>query len=71
MIEKEELLADLKISLDHISTIGAHADEDCPSEYRTKWFNPSIKEGYEFLDKMVKKYGLGVRYPELNFIRKE
>ena len=58
MTEKEELLADLKISLDHISTIGAHADEDCPSEYRTKWFNPSIKEGYEFLDKMVKKYGL-------------
>tara|TARA_R100001163_G_scaffold38668_1_gene29477 strand:- start:4337 stop:4546 length:210 start_codon:yes stop_codon:yes gene_type:complete len=54
----EELLVDLKISLDHISTIGAHADEDCPSEYRTKWFNPSIKEGYEFLDKMVKKYGL-------------
>ena len=56
MTEKEELLADLKISLTHLQTVSKHADEDCPSEYRTKWFNPSIKEGYEFLDKMVSKW---------------
>ena len=52
-----DLWLELKLALTHLQTVLKHADEDCPSEYRTKWFNPSIKEGYEFLDKMVKKYG--------------
>ena len=52
-----DYLSNLKLALTHLQTVSKHADEDCPSEYRTKWFNPSIKEGYEFLDKMVKKYG--------------
>ena len=26
--------------------------EDCPEEYRTKWFNPALEEAYSFLQKM-------------------
>ena len=54
---RNDYLFNLKLALTHLQTVSKHADEDCPSEYRTKWFNPSIKEAYEFLDKMVKKYG--------------
>jgi len=39
---------------EHLETVCANADEDCPSRYRTKWFNPSLEDAYEFLNKISK-----------------
>jgi len=42
----------LKQALWHLATVCDHANEDCPEENRTKWFNPSLEEAYSFLQKM-------------------
>ena len=42
----------LKQALSHLAIICDHANEDCPEEYRTKWFNPALDEAYSFLQKM-------------------
>lgn len=42
----------LKQALSHLATVCDHANEDCPEEYRTKWFNPALEEAYSFLQKM-------------------
>ena len=48
----EELKACLKQALSHLAIVCDHANEDCPEEYRTKWFNPALEEAYSFLQKM-------------------
>jgi hypothetical protein len=42
----------LKQALSHLAIVCDHANEDCPEEYRTKWFNPALEEAYSFLQKM-------------------
>jgi hypothetical protein len=42
----------LNQALWHLATVCDHANEDCPEEYRTKWFNPALEEAYSFLQKM-------------------
>ena len=43
------LAQELKKCADHLVKVCNHADEDCPSEYRTKFFNPSIQDAYDFV----------------------
>lgn len=45
----------LKECADHLVRVCQHADEDCPSAYRTKWFNPSIQDAYDFVDGLYKQ----------------
>ena len=45
----------LNICIDHLLRVCQHADEDCPSEYRSKWFNSSIRGAYDFLDSLYEK----------------
>tara|TARA_R100000988_G_scaffold73096_2_gene38061 strand:- start:982 stop:1134 length:153 start_codon:yes stop_codon:yes gene_type:complete len=45
-------------ALEKMSEVCGQADEDCPSEYRSKHFNPSIQDAYDFIDAMVKKHKL-------------
>lgn len=52
----EELLFDLKLALNHLQTVSNHADEDCPSWDRSKWFNSSIQDAFKFIDDMVSKW---------------
>ena len=52
----EELLFDLKLALNHLQTVSNHADEDCPSRDRSKWFNSSIQDAFKFIDDMVSKW---------------
>ena len=42
-------------AIDHLETVCNHADEDCPSEYRTKHFNPSIQDARAFIDEVTKE----------------
>jgi len=42
----------LEEAVQHLRTVCQHANEDCPTEYRTKWFNPAIQEAYEFIRKI-------------------
>ena len=42
----------LEEAVQHLRTVCQHANEDCPTEYRTKWFNPAIREAYEFIRKI-------------------
>jgi len=42
-------------AIDHLETVCNHADEDCPSEYRSKHFNPSIQDARDFLHDAVKQ----------------
>ena len=46
---------ELEKCVEHLLTVCQHADEDCPSEYRTKWFNPSIQEAYEYVENLYDK----------------
>ena len=39
----------LKQCADHLIEVCQHADEDCPNEYRTGWFNRSIQDAYDFV----------------------
>ena len=39
----------LKECADHLIEVCQHADEDCPNEYRTGWFNRSIQDAYDFV----------------------
>ena len=48
------LSQELKKCVDHLIEVCDHADADCPSEYRTKWFNPSIKNAYDYVDGLYK-----------------
>tara|TARA_R110001632_G_scaffold39970_2_gene99802 strand:- start:1 stop:153 length:153 start_codon:yes stop_codon:yes gene_type:complete len=40
----------LEKAIVHLKTICATADEDCPSEYRSKWFNEQIQDAYDFIN---------------------
>jgi hypothetical protein len=42
-------IQNLKQCVEHLIEVCQHADEDCPSEYRTKFFNPSIQDAYDFV----------------------
>ena len=42
-------------ALEHLEIVCDHADEDCPSEYRTKHFNPSIQDARAFIDEVTKE----------------
>jgi len=44
-------------AIQHLKIVCAHADEDCPAEYRTKWFNPALEDAYEFIRKIQDKSG--------------
>ena len=53
-VEKVELIKEGKqidrTAIEHLKVVCATADEDCPSEYRSKWFNIHIQEAYDFID---------------------
>ena len=49
------LAQELKKCADHLVKVCDHADADCPSEYRTKWFNPSIQSAYDFVSGLYKQ----------------
>ena len=40
----------------HLINVCQHADEDCPSEYRTKWFNASLKDAYTFVEDLENRH---------------
>jgi hypothetical protein len=42
-------------ALEHLEIVCDHADEDCPSEYRSKHFNPSIQDARAFIDEVTKE----------------
>lgn len=44
-------------AIEHLIIVCAHADEDCPAEYRTKWFNLALEDAYEFIRKIEDKSG--------------
>ena len=46
MTDKEKLLAD------HLAAMCCQADEDCPSEYRTKHFRSTMDDAYKYLEKI-------------------
>jgi len=52
------ILQDFVTALEKMSEVCGQADEDCPSEYRSKHFNPSIQDAYDFIDAMVEKHKL-------------
>jgi len=52
MSEEEKLLHE---ALDHLESVCNHADEDCPSEYRSKHFNPSIQDARAFINEVTKE----------------
>ena len=43
--EKENEICDM------LAWLACHADEDCPSEYRTKHFKNALDRAVEFLDR--------------------
>ena len=51
-MSKEEKL--LHEALDNLESVCNHADEDCPQEYRSKHFNPSIQDARAFVRYTVK-----------------
>jgi len=42
-------------ALDHLESVCNHADEDCPSEYRSKWYDISIADARAFIDEVTKE----------------
>ena len=52
MSKLEKLLHE---ALDHLESVCNHADEDCPSEYRSKHFNPSIQDARAFINEVTKE----------------
>tara|TARA_R110000764_G_scaffold32871_3_gene73958 strand:+ start:446 stop:667 length:222 start_codon:yes stop_codon:yes gene_type:complete len=50
-----ELKETITIAIYHLDAVCNHADEDCPSEYRTKHFNPSIQDARAFIDEVTKE----------------
>ena len=52
MSEEEKLLHE---ALDHLESVCNHADEDCPSEYRSKWYDISIADARAFIDEVTKE----------------
>mgnify|MGYP003142319125 FL=1 len=52
------ILQDFATALLKMGEVCVQADEDCPSEYRSKHFNPSIQDAYDFIDAMVEKHKL-------------
>ena len=42
-------------ALEHLEIVCDHADEDCPSEYRSKHFNPSIQDARAFINEVTKE----------------
>tara|TARA_Y100001937_G_scaffold97672_1_gene133079 strand:- start:223 stop:432 length:210 start_codon:yes stop_codon:yes gene_type:complete len=45
----------LKKCVEHLESVCQVADEDCPSRYRTKWFNPTIQDAYDYIDNLYKQ----------------
>ena len=52
------ILQDFATALIKMGEVCVQADEDCPSEDRSKHFNPSIESAYDFIDAMVEKHKL-------------
>ena len=48
-------MKDLQQCVEHLLTVCNHADEDCPSEYRSKWFNQAIQDAYAFVGDLEKR----------------
>ena len=48
-------MQELKKCVDLLIEVCDHADADCPSEYRSKWFNPSIQDAYDYVDGLYKR----------------
>jgi hypothetical protein len=44
----------LQQCMQHLLIVCKHADEDCPIEYRSKWFNKAIQDAYEFIEEYKK-----------------
>ena len=42
-------------ALVHLRRVCDHADQDCPEEYRSKWFNTGIQDAYDFQGKCYRK----------------
>ena len=43
-------MKDLQECVEHLLNVCSHADEDCPSEYKSKWFNQAIQDAYAFVE---------------------
>ena len=48
----EDLENKVKILSDHLAGMCCQADEDTPSEYRTRHFRETMDEAYEYLDEI-------------------
>ena len=48
----EDLENKVKILSDHLAGMCRQADEDTPSEYRTKHFRSTMDNAYEYLDEI-------------------
>jgi hypothetical protein len=46
---------ELNNCIDHLLRVCQHADADCPSEHRSKWFNSSIQGAYDYVDSLHEK----------------
>jgi len=42
-------------ALDHLESVCNHADEDCPQEYRSKWYDTSIADARAFINEVTKE----------------
>ena len=40
-------------AIDHLETVCNHADEDCPQEYRSKWYDISIADARAFINEVT------------------
>ena len=62
LFKYDEVLFDLKVALNHLQTVSDHADEDCPSRDRSKWFNSSIQDAFKFIDDTASKWKINHGY---------
>ena len=45
----------LMLAISHLESVCNHADEDCPTEFRSKHYNTSIRDARSFIDKVLKE----------------
>tara|TARA_R100001163_G_C5063028_1_gene200224 strand:- start:361 stop:576 length:216 start_codon:yes stop_codon:yes gene_type:complete len=53
--KRNRYLNDLVLqALGHLEDVCNHADEDCPQEYRSKWYDTSIQDARAFIKETMK-----------------
>ena len=48
-------MKDLPKCVEHLLNVCDHAVEDCPSKYRSKWFNQAMLDAYAFVEDLEKR----------------